>query len=137
MAIADIVNYETEFSLNLLDPDGQEMGWTWSIISSGSKKAKVARTKIAAMNLAKAQGQRKKKMDADYFEGQINSNLSELIDLALPCVVGWSVSAKLKKAHADEDFTFNEKNLRKFLSNDWIKLQVDEVSEEIANFTKI
>ena len=91
---------------------------------------------MAAMMRVKSQGTRAKKQDAAFFEAEIEANLPKLVDLLIPCVTGWNVSAELKKAHPEDDFAFNDKSLHEFLSIDWVRVQVEEVVNDIANFTQ-
>ena len=137
MAIGKIVDYEAEFSFDLISPETERpFGWSWRVVSGSSEKAKAAQKRVAAKNLAAQQGARKSKKTVSQFEAQITDNMAAMLELIAPCVVGWDASADLQKKHPTDDFEFSEKSLAEFLDVQWIFNQVNEAVNDIANFTQ-
>lgn len=136
MAIADIVNYEGAFDLELCGPDGEELGWTWHVLSAGSATSKKAQNRFNAENHVKNMGRRKKQATVDEFVNEIDVSAPRIIGLVGACVSGWTVSKDFANSQKDEDFDFNKENVARFLDLEWIFKQVDASVSDIANFIK-
>lgn len=139
MAIADIVNYEGAFDLELVTPDGEKMGWTWHVMSAGSAKVKKAANRFKAEAHAKNMGKRKVKsrarLDVEEIISEMDIAAPRVIELVAATVSGWTVSDELTKAHKGENFDFTHENVVRFLGEEWIYDQVDESASDITNFT--
>lgn len=138
MAIADIVNYEGAFDLELNGPDGEKLGWTWHVLSAGSAQAKKAQNRFNAENHVKSMGKRKKKaaasVDVDEVMSELDIAAPRVVGLVAACVSGWTVSSKFAKSQKDEDFEFTPANVARFLDIEWIFEQADDCVSDIGNF---
>ncbi len=137
MAIADIVNYEGAFDLELCGPDGEKLGWTWHVLSAGSAQAKKAQNRFNAENHVKSMGKRKNKasqVSIDDVVTEMDVAEPRVVALVAACVSGWTVSSKLSKSQKDEDFEFTPANVARFLEIEWVFKQVDACVSDIENF---
>lgn len=136
MAIADIVNYEGAFDLELNGPDGEKLGWTWHVLSAGSAQAKKAQNRFNAENHVKSMGKRKKQVTVDAVVSEMDIAEPRVVALVAACVSGWTVSSKFSKSQKDEDFEYTPANVARFLEIEWLFKQVDNTVSDIENFIK-
>ena len=137
MSLFNLVDYEAEFPVEILDPStGEPIGFTWYVVSSASKVARKAQAQVAAKALAKRMGKKQSTPTESELADMILGQMDKAGDAVAVCVTRWEVDDALVKKHSDDDYTFSPEAVSKFLTMDWLQAQVTEAADDIANFTK-
>lgn len=128
MAIANLVQYDSTFDLELTHPlTGEEIGVLFKIRSDSSPEAKqVFRRQVDHYAQEQQRSKRVKSEKLEQYE----------LEKKAACIAGWDWRGNDALEDGDGGLEYNKANCIEILKVDWIYNQVAAASADLANFTK-